>query len=171
MGRRWDKLTGTAHPERGAAPLPVGRVREALLAVGGQDKPYLVRNGRPDENADLVAEWRILEPAWHTFFVKYQLERSLKVKMRLDTAKQEVRALDEQLEISWVGGTPRLAASAQQSRGQVTTVSKRWTFEKGEDGRRRLAEDFSFDTAQLKDPLREAVLGSGWTWRGVLFKL
>ncbi|MFF0436800.1 hypothetical protein ACFYU9_31840 [Streptomyces sp. NPDC004327] len=166
-----DRFTGTQHPDRGVAPLPAMEVREALLAINGADKPYVVRNARPAEKADLVAEWRILEPAWRNFFLKSQLDRTLKIKMRLVDGKHEVRALDEQLEISWVGDTPRIATSAEYSRGQVTTTSKRWTIERGADGRRHLVEDFAFDTQQLKDPLRKAVLGAGWTWRGMLVRL
>ncbi|MEV0412548.1 hypothetical protein AB0I68_17515 [Streptomyces sp. NPDC050448] len=167
----WNKLTGTAHPDGGAAPMTATQVREALLAVNGPDKPYVVRNARPEEKADLVAEWQVLEPAWRSFFVKYQLDRTLKVRMRLVPGDHEVRALDEQLEVTWVADTPRLATSASQGRGQVNTVSKQWTFEKGPDGRRHKVETFSFDTQELKDPLRKAVLGAGWTWRGALFKL
>ncbi|MGW4164348.1 hypothetical protein [Streptomyces sp. NPDC004788] len=166
-----DRFTGTRYPDRGVAPLSAMEVREALLAVNSADKPYVVRNARPAENADLVAEWRILEPAWWTFFLEFQPEQSLKIKLRLVADKHEVRALDEQLEINWVGGTPRLAASTKYSRGQVTTTSRQWTIERGADGRRHLVEDFAFDTRQLKDPLREAVLGAGWTWRGMLVRL
>ncbi|MGW5421803.1 hypothetical protein [Streptomyces sp. NPDC003943] len=167
----FDKLTGTKRPSLGVGPRSAAEVREALLAVNSADKPYVVRNARPAEKADLVAEWRILEPAWRTFFLESQPEQSLKIKMRLVADKHEVRALDEQLEINWVGGTPRLATSAEYTRGQVTTTSKRWTIERGADGRRHLVEDFAFDTRQLKDPLREAVLGAGWTWRGILVRL
>ncbi|MEU3772329.1 hypothetical protein AB0F11_03750 [Streptomyces sp. NPDC032472] len=167
----FDKLTGTRHPDGGVAPRPAAEVREALLAVGGADKPYVVRNARPAEKADLVAEWRVLEPAWRNFFLTSRLDRTLKIRLRLVADKREVRALDEQLEVSWIGDTPRIVVSAEASRGQVSTVSKRWTIEKGPDGRRGLTEDFSFDTSDLKDPLREAVLGAGWTWRGVLLKL
>ncbi|MFI5825840.1 hypothetical protein ACIA6C_01045 [Streptomyces sp. NPDC051578] len=166
-----DRFTGTLHPDGSAAPLSAAEVREALLAVNGPDKPYVVRNARPAEKADLVAEWRVLEPAWRSFFLQTRLDRTLKTKMRLVPGKHEVRALDEQLEITWIGDTPKLAKSAEYGRGQVTTVSKQWTFERGPDGRRRIVEEFSFDTRQMKTPLQKAVLGAGWTWRGALFKL
>ncbi|MEV0409425.1 hypothetical protein AB0I68_01130 [Streptomyces sp. NPDC050448] len=166
-----DRFTGTQYPDGGAAPLSAPEVREALLAINSPDKPYVVRTARPAEKADLVAEWRVLEPAWRTFFLTSRLDRTLKTRMRLVPGKHEVRALDEQLEVTWVGDTPRLATSAEYSRGQVTTVSKRWTIERGPDGRRHMVEDFSFDTQEMKVPLQKAVLGAGWTWRGVLFRL
>ncbi|MFE7157367.1 hypothetical protein [Streptomyces sp. NPDC057636] len=167
----FDKLTGTRHPDAGVIPRPAAEVRAALLAINGPDVPYVVRNGTPAERADLVAEWRVLEPAWRTFFSRSQLSRTLKTRMRLDAESHEVRALDEQCEVTWVGDTPGLARSREYSRGQVTTVSRQWEVEPGPDGRLHKTEVFRFDPAQMKVPLRDAVLGAGWTWRGVVFKL
>ncbi|WP_171168179.1 hypothetical protein [Streptomyces sp. I05A-00742] len=53
----------------------------------------------------------------------------------------------------------------------MTTVSRQWTYERGPDGRRRRAETFGFDTRELKNPLRDTVLGAGWTSRGAVFSL
>ncbi|MEV7891268.1 hypothetical protein ACWD3I_32175 [Streptomyces sp. NPDC002817] len=167
----FDKLTGTRHPDSGIAPRSAEEVRAALLAVNKPDVPYVVRNARPDERADLVAEWRIEEPAWHTFFARSQLTSTLRTRMRLVPDDQEVRAVDEQWQVTWVGDTPRLAISREYSRGQVSAVSRQWTYERGDDGRMHKTEVFRFDPADLKDPLRAAVLGAGWTWRGVVFKL
>lgn len=166
-----DKLTGTRYPAGGVAPRTADEVRTALLGLGGPDVPYLIREGTPADGADLVAEWRILEPAWRTFFVRTQLDRTLKTRMRLVPDSHEVRTVDEQREVSWVGDTPRLATSRAYARGQVTAKSWSWTYERGADGKRHLKETFRFDPAEMKDPLRDTVLGAGWVWRGVVFKL
>ncbi|MBH1935830.1 hypothetical protein I5Q34_16400 [Streptomyces sp. AV19] len=167
----FDKLTGTKYPGNGVAPRPAEEVRAALLGLNGPDVPYVVRNGIPSEGADLVAEWRIREPAWHAFFARVRLSRTVKTRMRLVPANHEVRALDEQQEVTWVGDTPRLVPSREYARGQVTTVSRDWTIERGADGRLRMTEESRFDTGEMKNPLRDAVLGAGWTWRGAVFKL
>ncbi|MDX2595984.1 MULTISPECIES: hypothetical protein [Streptomyces] len=166
----FDVFTGTRRPEDGVAPRSVEEVRAALLDVSGPDTPYVVRNGAL-EKADLVAEWRVRDPAWHTFFARTQVSRTIQVKMRLVPERREVRALDRAWDVTWVGDRPRLVLSAERSRGQVRTVSRRWTVERGTDGRLRTTEEFLFDSAELKTPLQEAVLGAGWTWRGVLFGL
>ncbi|MER5757945.1 hypothetical protein [Streptomyces sp. NPDC002082] len=164
----FDKLTGTRHPDRGIASRSAEEVRAALLGLFAADAPYVVRGGAP-EGADLVAEWRIQEPAWHTFFARTQVSRVLQIRLRLDAAAREVRSVDRQFEVTWLGGTPRLALSAEAARGQVTTVSRRWKVERGDDGGLGATEVFRFDNSDLKDPLREAVLAAGWTWRGVAF--
>lgn len=167
----FDKLTGTKHPGSGVAPRPADEVRAALLGLGGPDVPYRVRNGTPADGADLVAEWRVLEPAWRAFFVRTQLDRTLKTRMRLVPERREVRALDEQWEVTWVGDTPRLATSREYARGQSTVKSWNWTYERGADGKLHKTETFRFDPAEMKDPLRDTVLDAGWVWRGVVFKL
>ncbi len=59
--------------------------------------------------------------------------------------------------------------SSEYSRGPNRTVSRHWTIERGDDGRLQATETFRFDGAALREPLRNAVLESGWTWRGVVF--
>jgi hypothetical protein len=121
--------------------------------------------------ADLVAEWRLRDPAWHAFFARTQVSRTFEVRMRLAPERREVRAFGREWEVTWVGGTPGLALSGETSRGWVRTVSRRWTVERGADGDIRWTEDFRCDSGELKVPLQEAVLAAGWTWRGVLLRL
>ncbi|MEW1900939.1 MULTISPECIES: hypothetical protein [unclassified Streptomyces] len=166
----FDRLTGTERPDRGTPPRSAEEVRAALLALNGPDVPFVVRGGAP-EGADLVAEWRISDPAWHTFFIRTQVSRVTQFRMRLVPASHEVRTIDRQFEVSWVGGTPTLAVSAEASRGQVKTVSWRRSVEREAEGDLRATEFYRFDTSDMKDPLRAAVLGAGWTWRGAVLKL
>ncbi|WP_327315847.1 hypothetical protein [Streptomyces sp. NBC_01235] len=164
-----DKLTGTRYPESGVVPRSVEEVRAALFAVNGPDVPYRVRNALPKERGDLVAEWRVREAAWHTFFVRTQLKQTFETRLRLVSETHEVRNIDEQHEAKWIGDPPRLTVSRGFSRGQLVMVSRRWELERGPDGRRHLTEVDRFDPVELKYRLREAVLAAGWVWRGVAF--
>ncbi|APU40039.1 hypothetical protein [Streptomyces sp. TN58] len=65
----------------------------------------------------------------------------------------------------------RLAVTRASGSGPSMTVSREWTYEKGSDGRRRKVETFRFDSRDMKNPLRDTVLGAGWTWRGVAYRL
>ncbi|MER5539302.1 hypothetical protein [Streptomyces mirabilis] len=163
----FDKLTGTKRPADDVAPRPAAEVRAALLGLNRSDVPYVIRDGRA-EDADLVGEWRMLEPAWQSFFARTRVSRVFQVRMRLVPERNEVRSLDQQYEVTWVGDTPRLSISVEAQRGQVQTVSKQWTLGGGRDGGLEATETFSFDSSELKNPLRDAVLGAGWTWRGVV---
>jgi hypothetical protein len=164
----FDKLTGTRRPADDVSPASADEVRAALLGLNRDDVPYVIGDGA-SEGADLVAQWRMAEPAWQAFFVESQLSRAVRIRMRLDEEKHEVRALEEQWEVTRVGNPPRLAVSSEYSRGPDRTVSRHWTIERGDSGRYGATETFRFDGADLRNPLRDTVLKSGWTWRGVVF--
>ncbi|MGW3656769.1 hypothetical protein ACWD6R_14210 [Streptomyces sp. NPDC005151] len=164
----FDMLTGTKRPEGGVAPRSAEELRTALLSLNRPDVPYVIRDGAAHD-ADLVAEWRMAEPAWHTFFIESQLTRAVRIRMRLVEEGHEVRAIEEQWEVTRVGNPPRLQTSSEYSRGADRTVSRRWTLKRGENGRLEATETFRFDSAELRNPLQNAALKSGWTWRGVIF--
>ncbi|MFE7778716.1 hypothetical protein ACFU5O_33540 [Streptomyces sp. NPDC057445] len=163
----FDRLTGTKRPAGDIAQQSAEHVRAALLGLSRPDLPYVVRDGAP-EGAELVAEWRLMESAWQTFFVRSQVSRAVQIRMRLVPSSHEVRALDRQWEVTWVAGKPRLMMSPEYTRGQVHTVSKRWTIGRGADGGLETTETFCFDNTALKSPLQDAVLAAGWTWRAVV---
>ncbi|MFB7175134.1 hypothetical protein ACFCYM_30555 [Streptomyces sp. NPDC056254] len=171
MGRLWDKYTGTRYPDSGVTALPTMELREALLAVNGTDVPFRVRHALAKEKADLVAEWRVMKPAVGSGLSRRQAELRLKIRMRFVPEKREVRTLDEQVQLTWAGDPPRLAVTRESGSGPSMTVSREWTYEKGPDGRRRKVETFRFDSRDMKNPLRDMVLGAGWTWRGVVYRL
>ncbi|WP_416986086.1 hypothetical protein [Streptomyces sp. T028] len=164
----FDKLTGTKHPDDGVAPRPAEEVRTALLGLNRPDVPYVIRNGAA-EDADLVAEWRMAEPSWQTFFVESQLTRAVRIRMRLAQENHEVRVLEEGWEVTRVGNPPRLKISGAYSRGPDRTVSRHYTISRGESGALEATETFRFNSAELCSPLQDVVLKSGWTWRGVVF--
>ncbi|MBZ3904168.1 hypothetical protein [Streptomyces griseiscabiei] len=166
----FDKLTGTKYPADGVAPRSVEEVRAALLGLSRPDVPYVIREGEGGgEGVDLVAEWRMSEPAWQTVFIESQLSRFVRIRMRPVQRGHEVRVLEESWEVTRVGNPPQLKVSAAYSRGPNRTVSRQYSIQRGADNRLEATEGFRFDSADLRDPLRNAVLASGWTWRGVLF--
>ncbi|WP_257033305.1 hypothetical protein [Streptomyces sp. Ag109_G2-15] len=132
------------------------------------DVPYVIRYGG-GEQCDLLAEWRFTEPAWQHLFVQSQVSHAVRIRVRLDHKEHEVRALEEQWEVSRVGTSTTLRRTSEYTRGPSRTVSRRWTIGRGESGGLEATETFRFDSARLREPLRNTVLKSGWTWRGVVF--
>ncbi|MFC8433195.1 hypothetical protein [Streptomyces sp. NPDC057253] len=163
----FDKLTGTRHPTEGAPSAPADAVRTALLALNRPDVPYTIRD--TTEDAELVAEWRLSEPAWQPLFVRSQLSRAVRISMRLDHEEQDVRALEESWAVERIGNPPSLRVSSQYTRGPARTVSTHRKIQRGPDGRVEANAFFHFDSSELREPLRNTVLELGWTWRGVVF--
>lgn len=148
----FDKLTGTRYPDSDVVLLSAMELRTALLALNGLDVRFRVRNALPKEKADLVAECRIRE-----------VGVALKTRMRLNPEKHEVHFLDERWE-----HRSSDHSDTQYGRGHTPAVYRQWETKQGHDGRQRKVETFRFDTREMTDPLRNVVLGAGWTWRGVL---
>lgn len=72
-------------------------------------------------------------------------------------------------QVKRVGNPPRPEVSGEYRRGPDRTVSRSYAVKRGDGGRIEAAETFRFDSAELRDPLQNAVLKAGWTWRGVVF--
>ncbi|MFE3183293.1 hypothetical protein ACFXKR_20835 [Streptomyces violascens] len=165
-GRYRDRRMGTKYPDSGVTSLPGWQVKAALLALNGTGVPFHVRVAFGGEKADLVAEWKIVLPGDSDFANGAPVERSMKARMRLSAAGREVHVLDQVREVGLVGDPPRPGLSRRWSRGPRVTRARYWSYEKGPDGRRHKV--VLFDARDMRDPLRNTVLGAGWTWRGVL---
>ncbi|MEU9234030.1 hypothetical protein [Streptomyces subrutilus] len=157
---------GTRHADAGAKAVPTHELRAALLALNGTGVPFSIRETGTGR-AHLLAEWRFLEPPSGSGITRRQVERTLKIWMHLSPLDREVRAMDEQFEVTRAGAPPGRTVARAHGRGPIRGVQKQWTMKAGPDGRRHKVETFSFDSRDLKNPLRNTVLEAGWTWRGV----
>lgn len=164
----FDKLAGTKYPDDDVVPCSAEQVRTALLGANRDDAPYVIRDGAA-EDCDLVAEWRMAEPAWQVIFAESQLTRAVRIRMRLSPKNHEVRVLEESWEVTRVGNPPQLKISGSYSRGPDRTVSRHYTVQRGDSGSLEATETFRFDSSELRNPLQNAALKSGWTWRSVIF--
>ena len=164
-----DKLKGTKKPADGVAPQSEADVRAALLAINRETAPFVVREPTGDENADLVAEWKIVDAKWYETFAKASLEKVFKVLMRFDAEKNEVRAVDQEWSVEWRAGVPSLSLTAEKFRGQKTSVEFGQAFAFTETLEYGEVYKYKFATGEIKGPLSEAVTNAGWTWKAVAF--
>lgn len=164
----FDFLTGTKAAPAGVKRQTTAALRKNLMDVNRKTAPFVIRDGKK-EGVDMVAEWRIVDAKWYEIFAKAGIKKVFKVLMKFDEAKGEVRAVDEQWEVEWRAGIPTLSATASASRGQKFEKSFETVYAFREDGSFGEVYDYAFDTTEIKNPVRAAVLASGWGWRGVAF--
>ena len=164
----FDWLTGTKAAPAGVERQPVSELRTRLLAVNRDTAPFIIRDGAP-EGVDLVAEWRIVDASWYEIFAKAGLEKAFKVLMKFDEAAGEVRAVDQEWEVSWRAGIPELSLAASGFRGQKKEISFGTAYAFCEDLSYGEVYNYRFNTKELKTPLIEAAQQAGWGWRGVAF--
>lgn len=163
-----DMFTGSKGPAPGAAKIPAADLRTALLALNRETAPWQVRDGGA-ENCDLVAEWKIVDARWYEIFAKASLSKAFKILMKLDEAKGEVRAVDQELTVEWRAGVPTLSASVEAFRGQKTEISFGAAYGFTETLAPGQIYNYRFNSKELKEPLQNTVTQSGWRWQGVAF--
>ena len=90
--------------------------------------------------------------------------------MKLDEAKGEVRAVDQEWTVEWRAGVPNLALSVATFRGQKKEFSfgTAYAFKEDLSGFGKVYE-YRFNTGELKDPLVDIAQQNGWGWKGVAF--
>lgn len=164
----FDFFTGTKRPERGVAPAPADTLRKALMAINRDSAPFTVQPD-PSGKADFIAEWKIVDAKWYEIFAKAGVKRVFRIRMKLDEAAHDLRAVDEEFEVSWKAGVPTLSAAASGFRGQKTEVSFGTAYAFTEELAPGQVYKYRFDTKEIKGPLQDAVTGNGWTWRPVSF--
>ncbi|HYI24558.1 MAG TPA: hypothetical protein VD767_04035 [Thermomicrobiales bacterium] len=164
----FDWLTSTKRPGSGVAPLDPGQVREAILAVNRPTAPFQIVDGS-DEGVDLIAEWKIVDAQWYEIFAKAGLEKVFRIKMKLDAADHEVRAVDEEYEVSWRAGAPTLELAVSKFRGQKQSIQFGTAYAFTEEFLPGQVYKYRFSTGEMKDPIQDAVTAAGWTYKGVSF--
>jgi hypothetical protein len=148
----------------GTSPAPASTLRRRLMEVNALKLPFQMRE-EPDGR--LVAEWRIADANWIGLLHAGGLHKAHWIYLTLDPARHVVRARDRSRDISWSGDTARVGWAFSFFRG----ISF-FEYERGaavglffKDGHwTTTAYNYRFLLAEMKNPLIEAVVQSGWTF-------
>jgi hypothetical protein len=143
-------------------------VYDRLMALNRPTAPYQILDGK-DQNVDLIAEWKIVDAKWYEIFAKASLTKVFRIQMKLDAAKREVRAQDQELQVSWKAGVPSLSFNASFFRGQKSEISFGTGYAFTENLGPGQVYKYKFNTNEIKKPIQEAVAACGWKYKGVAF--
>jgi hypothetical protein len=168
FGNLMDSISGTKRPDEGTTVQPVDVVKQAILSLNRDTAPYIIRDGGA-EGVDLVAEWKIVDAKWYEIFAKAGLKRVFKILMKFDQAKSEVRAVDQELKVSWEAGIPTITKSVEAFRGQKKEISFGNNYAFTEELVPGEIYKYKFDTSEIKEPIQEVILENGWTYKAVSF--
>jgi len=143
-------------------------VYDRIMALNRPSAPYQIIDGKA-QNVDLIAEWKIVDARWYEVFAKANLTKVFRIQMKLDPARREVRAQDQELNVSWKAGVPSLSFEASFFRGQKSSISFGTGYAFTENLAPGQVYKYRFNTNELKKPIQEAVAACGWTYKGVAF--
>ncbi len=143
-------------------------VHDRIMALNRPSAPYQIVDGKA-KGVDLIAEWKIVDAQWYEVFAKASLTKVFRIYMKFDPGKREVRAKDEELNISWKNGVPSLSVEASIFKGQKTSISFGTGYAFTENLTPGQVYKYKFNTNELKKPIQDAVTASGWKYKGVVF--
>lgn len=159
-------------PEATTTPLPLEEVRRRILALNSLAIPFQVREVAPNH---FFVEWK--GDAVRTQSTSTGGVRAFsRVKLRLVEASHQARAVDLQAQLEWSDdrehfqwhGSFRffrgITFASYQQGPQYGLALRRGEWAVSEGHR----YDFVID--ELKQPLVQAVVLSGWTWQPVVFR-
>ena len=155
-------------PDKNAPVLPAPEVKQALLALNRASAPYQIVDGASAQ-VDLIAEWKIVDAQWYEIFAKAGTSKVFRIYLKLDPARHEVRARDEEYSVEWKAGVPALSITASKFQGQMTSVEFGAAYAFTEQLQPGIVYRYRFSTGEIKKPIQEAVAACGWTYKGVAF--
>lgn len=159
-------------PAAGVSAVDRGALERRLLALNAPDRPWLVR---PDDQADLVIEWKFADATWWGVLSKSGLRKAYRLRLYLDETGHRCGALDEFGEVEWSAGAmgaPRVTFQRSFFRGAQLVRKERgiaYGFKTPVGGGAGKVLDYSFDIDALKQPVIEAVTAGGWTYQPILW--
>ena len=154
-------------PPARTAPVTAKTLRARILALNDLDLPFQVR----EESGGLVAEWRIADDRWIGLMEAGGLHDLHRIYIDLDPERHQARSLDVRRTVEWSAGIGEVSASFSFFRGisffqydrgiqlGVFFRDGRWTTR---------AYDYRFVLSEMKTPLVQAIVGSGWRFTPVV---
>ncbi len=164
-----DKLRGIARAKPGITPVRRDELMEKLMGLNHEQNPFKVEKG---EDVDLVAGWKIVDASWYEVFAKANLEKTHKILLALDEDKREVKMLEESYSVEWRSGTPSISMKAEKFQGRTSSTSSatRYAFQGANPLSFEQVYHYRFDVSEMKDPIKEVVIGAGWDLIPVMLK-
>ena len=155
-------------PDKNTPILSAEQVIQRILEINRDTAPYKIIDGK-SEGVDLIAEWKIVDATWYEIFAKANLTKVFRIYMKLDAAKNEVRAKDQEYTVEWRAGVPGLSAAVSSFQGQQTSVEFGAAYAFTEEGKPGEVYKYRFSTSELKKPIQAAVTACSWKYKGIAF--
>jgi len=172
---RMGSWAATVEP-RSRARLPSEELRKRLLSLNDEKLPSGVLQDPKDPNR-IVASWKIVDEKWIELFAARGLRMQYELRMKLVEGEGVVKAQDNFRKLEYIGGVGGKGVKLG-SRFPFFRGISLFQYERGlqygviyKDGKLKIdyAYKYTFDMAEIKNPVIEIITGSGWEFRPVVF--
>jgi hypothetical protein len=162
----------TVQPKPGVSPVSESKLRQRLLALNDLDVPFEVSE-RKDGKLDVT--WRLADAKWAGLMTLNKVTHIQLIRLRLSEEDKACRAVDIIKSVRATADGLRMGFSLSFSffRG---IIFGQWEYEKQyglifKDGRLTFDKvyEYKFRHDELKNPIVNIVVQSGWQYKPVLF--
>jgi hypothetical protein len=171
----WNRVASwavTIKPKSGIEPVSEPELRQRLLTINSMDVPFRVVE-RKRNKLDVV--WRLADAKWVGLMTANKVSRVEILRLRLSDHDKSCRAVEisKAVKASADGTTLQFAFSFSFFRG---IVFGQWEYEKQfglifKDGGLTFdtAYEYKFSLSELKNPIVNIIVSSGWSFKPVMF--
>jgi hypothetical protein len=171
----WNRVASwaaTIKPRHGIEPVSEPELRQRLLAINSMDVPFHVVE-RKRKKLDIV--WRLADAKWVGLMTANKVSRVEIMRLRLSDHDKSCRAVEisKTVKASADGSSLQFGFSFSFFRG---IVFGQWEYEKQfglifRDGGLTFdtAYEYKFSLSELKNPLVNIIVSSGWSFKPVMF--
>ena len=171
----WNRVASWAaavKPKPGIPPVSEPELRQRLLAINTMDVPFYVVEKR-GKKLDVV--WRLADAKWVGLMSANKVSRVEIMRLRLSDRDKSCRVVEisKAIKASADGTTLQFAFSFSFFRG---IVFGQWEYEKQfglifRDGGLTFdtAYEYKFSLSELKNPVVNIIVSSGWSFKPVMF--
>ena len=171
----WNRVASWAaaiSPKPGTPALSEPELRQRLLAINSMEAPFYVVE-RKGKKIDVV--WRLADAKWVGLITANKVSRVEIMRLRLSNRDKSCRVVEisKAIKASADGTTLRFAFSLSFFRG---IVFGQWEYEKQfglifRDGGLTFdtAYEYKFSLNELKNPIVNIIVSSGWSFKPVMF--
>ena len=155
---------------------PVSReaLFSSILSLNDPSKPYRFSQGK---ETDIIADWKYVDAKWCGILNKSGLKQTYRAMLFLDASRHTVRCFESSRSVSWKAGLqgtdPSFESTSSRFGGSILFKKSRgvgYGFKDLKGGSPGKVYDFSFDVDDIREPVKDIVLKSGWEWVPVTVK-
>ncbi|MBI9044199.1 MAG: hypothetical protein JEZ06_06925 [Anaerolineaceae bacterium] len=139
-------------------PISEEELRSLILEINNCDVPVIIHS---KEN-QLIATWRYVDAKWWEIFAKAGLTEVYELHMKFNNKKKTVKLIDITKSVKWNAGPSEVSLQSSFFRGIIfeVKVGKQWGIK--ENFTLGKIYDYQYSSAEIKNPIMNSILQSGW---------
>ena len=158
------------HPAKEVQPVPADKLESNLLKINELDVPFKLTQQKSDV---FRAEWRV-DKKWQGILEKENIKHTVIIDMKLNNERKAVSVIEKKMKLIKEKGVFTSKIKFEIFRGvtfnsydAATTYGLSYA-----DGKFNISGySYKFDLQEMKNPLIEIVVTSGWKWEPHIFSL